>query len=286
MDYLKSRIYSGLLFLQIAVLKSIVSSILRYLGMIALADKTRFYLTKALFYRKNQSFVRRHPGLKFPPEYTVYESYRLDYEAYLLDGQESARWLIKELSGFINLSHRRILDWGCGPARIIRHLPVLLDSPNELFGTDYNENTIEWCRRNIAGVQFSVNAIAPPLHFEAGFFDAVFGISIFTHLTGQRHTEWLDELYRIIKPEGILLITTQGEAFRSILTEKERILFDGGELVERTKVKEGHRLFSAFQPVAFMYTLLTGRWKVLKFTPGVVQHWGAEQDTWILQKQS
>lgn len=254
--------------------------------MIALADKTRFYLTRALSYRKNQRFILGHPELKLPPEYLVYESYRLDYEAYYTDGQESAKWLFQELSPFINLSHCRILDWGCGPARIVRHLPMLLDPGNEVFGTDYNRKTIQWCRRNIPGVQFSVNDLAPPLHFEGASFDVVYGISIFTHLTGQRHIEWLAELYRVLKPGGVLLITTQGEVFKSILTEKEKELFDAGELVERTKVKEGHRLFSAFQPVAFMHSLLGNRWKVLKFTPGQMQQWGAEQDTWILQKVS
>ena len=89
---------------------------------------------------------------------------------------------------------------------------------------------------------------------------------------------------RILKPGGILLLTTQGEAFKQKLTIAEKSTFERGKVVVRDKVREGHRSFSAFQPEAFMQTLFSDAFKVLKFEKGDLFDWGPEQDTWIVQK--
>lgn len=266
-------------------LKSKLSSNLRNWGILMLADKARFIFYKAWRWQKNERFRKQHPGIKLPPPYLVYESYRMDYEAYYQDGLDSAKEIVGELSIFTAFNSLNILDWGCGPARIVRHLPLLLDESNRIYATDYNEQTIQWCRKNIPGVHFYTNAVSPPTVFDDSFFDAIYGISIFTHLSREKHTLWMNELYRVLKPGGLLLITTQGSAFRNILTDTERKHFDEGLSVERAGVKEGHRMFSAFQPEGFMRSLVSGNWNVLKFKEGSVQDWGAEQDTWILKKE-
>lgn len=268
-----------------AFLKSKLSSILRKWRILMLADKTRFYFYKAWHSWKNERFRQQHPGIKLPPPYLVYESYQMDYAAYYQDGIDSAKEILLELSAFTAFNSLNILDWGCGPSRIVRHLPHLLNGSNQIYATDYNKETIQWCRENIPGVHFSTNAVTPPTEYADAFFDVVYGISIFTHLSKENHPKWLNELHRVLKPGGLLLITTQGAAFRNILTEREREQFDEGRVVERAGVKEGHRMFSAFQPETFMRALVAGKWTVLKFKEGSRQDWGMEQDTWILQKE-
>ena len=59
----------------------------------------------------------------------------------------------------MNFNKASILDWGCGPGRIVRHLPSIV-SKAKIFGSDYNEESINWCRENIEDVGFEVNGLA------------------------------------------------------------------------------------------------------------------------------
>ena len=130
-----------------------------------------------------------------------------------------------------------------------------------------------------------MNSIEPPLDYPDNFFDAVYGLSVFTHLSQKNHYAWIKELHRILKPGGVLLITTQGGAFIGKLTAKEKEIFEQGEIVVRGKVKEGHRTYSAFHPETFMLNFFSKYWKHLKFVKGAVEDYGPEQDLWIVQKK-
>ena len=93
------------------------------------------------------------------------------------------------------------------------------------------------------------------------------------------------ELIRILKPGGILLLTTHGKAFMEIMTENEKVRFEQGNLIVRDKAKEGHRVFTAFHPPAYMITLFSTHANIIKHTEGAKRDWGISQDVWILQKK-
>jgi len=246
-------------------------------------DKFYFLFNKIRFNKKNRRFKKEHPLVKLPPDYTMYEAYQLDYENYFNDGNDTAAWIAAQLSDYVSFDDKKILDWGCGPARIVRHLPALLPH-SKIYGSDYNVNTITWCKENIPDIEFITNRLEPPFPVTNDFFDIVYALSVFTHLSKQNHTKWMNELFRMIKPGGIFLITTQGNAFLDKLTKNERQQFLEGEIVIRSDVKEGHRSFSAFQPEKFIQSVISTQWRVLKFVQGTIQNWGPEQDTWILEK--
>lgn len=256
---------------------------IRKAGLIKSFDWLYFQWNRFLYRRKNRLFQKTHPEIILPPPYMLYEAYRLDYEAYYTDGKDTATWIAEQVSGFIQLSEIRILEWGCGPGRIVQHIPIVFQK-SEVFASDYNKQTIEWCNKHINKVSFSVNQLSPPLSYPPEFFDLVYALSVFTHLSEEHHLAWLEELYRVLKINGLLLITTQGNAFLSKLSENEKEKFNKSKAVVRAGVKEGHRSFSAFQPENFMRNLFSGHWKILRFIPGKIQDWGAEQDTWIVQK--
>ena len=184
---------------------------------------------------------------------------------------------------YVSLERIRILDWGCGPGRIIRHLPDLLDKKSEVFGTDYDVKSIEWCRKNLPGIDFQSNVLEAKLNYKDSFFDVIYGISIFTHLSEKMHFEWSLELYRIIKPGGILFITSHGTAFLEKLTETEKSNFLKGELVERGMTVEGHRTYTAYHPIEFIYKLFK-QFKVLEHIETPSNGGKAQQDIWIVQK--
>lgn len=103
--------------------------------------------------------------------------------------------------------HARILDFGCGPGRVISAIKDMHPQA-ELFGSDIDGEAIGWARANLEDVgDFRVNGPAPPLPFADESFDLIYSISIFTHLPEDMQHGMLAELRRILKPGGVLLTT-------------------------------------------------------------------------------
>jgi cyclopropane fatty-acyl-phospholipid synthase-like methyltransferase len=261
-----------------------ITNLLRKLSLLRLAENLRFRWQQWKYSKANKAFRQSHPHEKFPPDYFVYETYRLSLSDYYEDGKATAKEILSTIGNHIDL-HRSgfaILDWGCGPGRITRHLPGLLPAAS-IHGTDYNERYITWCKQHLPGIEFSKNNIHPPLPYADAFFDAIIGISIFTHLSAAGHRAWLEELYRISKPGAIIFLTMQGSAYRGKLLPAEQQQFDRGELVTRENTREGNRLFSAFQPRVFVEHLVAGKFTIIDFIPAPATG-EAGQDVWVLEK--
>jgi SAM-dependent methyltransferase len=102
-----------------------------------------------------------------------------------------------------------VLDWGCGCARVIRHWAPYFERI-EFTGTDIDETMIRWDLDNVAGVRFATNGPLPPLPCDDESFDLVYGASVFTHLDEAMQQQWLAELRRVLRPGGLLLLSTHG----------------------------------------------------------------------------
>jgi SAM-dependent methyltransferase len=90
-----------------------------------------------------------------------------NYDAYLRTGVAHVRFVAETAREYVPESRLRILEWGCGPGRIIRHLPGLLaDRAVTVVGVDFSAESIEWCQRSIPGLTFECNNLQPPLPFE------------------------------------------------------------------------------------------------------------------------
>lgn len=262
--------------------KTRISSAFRRLGLLNAADFLQFLLQSNRLRKKNRAFRKTHPGFAFPPAYLAYESYGMDLELYYQDGPKTAKWLIGHFGRHVSLEAAEVLDWGCGPARVIRHFPALLPAGREFHGSDYNHSTIKWCQEKIPGVAFGLNGLKPPLAYPAGKFRVVYGISVLTHLSGDLQGPWVSEVRRVMRTDGICFLTTHGDCFRDRLSEGERSEYDLGRFVERGKVKNGHRTFTTFHPPAFMERLLkdSGLEK-LEHIPGSLAPGASRQDIWI-----
>ena len=266
-------------------IKSRVSGLLRRAGLLSTAEKARYYWQRWKYKKQNDQFRKENPGFTLPPEFFIYETYRLNYKWYHDEGKNSAEEAIELLSKHIDLkkSNINILDWGCGPGRVTRHFPSLLPDAR-IFGSDYNEKYIEWCKDHLKGITFSLNKIDPPTNYQGDFFDIVIGLSIFTHLSEKGHFDWMNELYRIVKPGGFVLITTQGKIYYSILSTAEKKLFDSNSLVIRKYPDEGNRLYSSFQPIEFIKQLIKEKFNVVEIIPGELNNGEPAQDIWVLKK--
>jgi SAM-dependent methyltransferase len=258
-------------------MKQEAARFLRDMRLLQVSDYFRFLLLKYENRKKNAEFRSRYPEVALPPDYMMYEAFQLDYERYYLNGQRTAEWLVGLVHPHMNMEGASILDWGCGPARVVRHLRNLIPEAT-YYGSDYNPQTIAWCSHTFSDIYFHSNDLMPGLVYEKGMFDLVYAISIFTHLSEEAHHAWLRELCRVLKPGGILMLTLHGAGFREKLTDKEKPQFDSDQLVIRGNVREGHRTFAAFHPEGWVRKWTEGL-DIVQFIPGDE----GTQDTWLFR---
>ena len=174
-----------------------------------------------------------------------------------------------------------ILDWGCGCGRVLRHWSGLAGV--HVFGCDINPKMVEWCRDNLRFAEVAVTDLAPPLPYEDATIDLMYAFSVFTHLAERLQYEWMRECFRVLKPGGLLLMSTMGEYYlsRQRLSEPEREAFRRGELVVLYERSAGTSLCSAYHPPAYVQGRLASDFEVAAFRPSAD---GGPHDIHLLRK--
>jgi SAM-dependent methyltransferase len=258
--------------------------VFRALGLLGVVEKIHYLRVVAKYERQNKAFRLANPEFKVPPQFLAFDAYSApDWDFYKKSGQETAVFLSTIADRFVPAgSSRRILEWGCGPARVIRHIPEAFGATAEVYGSDYNPQTIKWCTESIPEITFVENGLRPPLPFAADFFDFVYSISVFTHLSEAVSHEWMAELSRITHPGSVLVITTNGDSFVSKLLPDEIQSYKDQGIVIRGQVTEGTRIFSSCHSPAYVREKLFKGFEVLEFTPAGFPHTG--QDMWVIRK--
>jgi SAM-dependent methyltransferase len=104
---------------------------------------------------------------------------------------------------------KRILDFGCGAGRTLRHFTDET-AEAEFWGCDIDEASIDWMDEHMCPpFHVFVNGPEPPLDQPDSSFDLIWAISVFTHLSSS-WSRWLVELHRVLKPDALLLVTFMG----------------------------------------------------------------------------
>jgi len=106
----------------------------------------------------------------------------------------------------------RILDFGCGWGRMVRLWLRDLRS-EDVWGADVGRDMLAHCRRDFASGQFELVAATPPTSLPRGSFDLIYAYSVFSHLNEAVANAWVEELAALLRPRGLLLVTTQRRAF-------------------------------------------------------------------------
>jgi SAM-dependent methyltransferase len=148
--------------------------------------------------------------IPIPPEHFRFRvSNSPDVDEFLRVGQRCAYELRSAMSSLgKNLEDcRQVLDFGCGPGRVLRWLA---NTRPYLYGTDVDAETIAWCRHHMPGMTFVTNNTIPPLEFDSSKFDFIYAISVFSHLNEEYAINWLQELRRVAEPDCILAISICG----------------------------------------------------------------------------
>jgi SAM-dependent methyltransferase len=169
------------------------------------------------------------------------------------------------IAGHVPLdSLESVLDFGCGCGRVTRYWS---DFEGAVSGSDVNAKAIDWCRDNLAFATFERNALAPPLDFDEASFDLVYALSVFTHLTAELQVAWRDEMLRVLRPDGLLLVTTHGRSYVPRLDAEERARFERGELVVRWGDVPGTNLCSAYHPEVYLHDTFAQGFTFLELEP-------------------
>ena len=136
----------------------------------------------------------------------------LDKESFLQIGEILAQ-NIRELCAIVDrdiYSFERVLDFGCGPGRVILNFKDVPASC-QIYGTDIDSELIRWCKEYLPHFRWSINGYQPPLPFADNTFDLIYAISVFTHLNEKFQHSWLRELRRVAKPGATIILTVHGE---------------------------------------------------------------------------
>ncbi len=272
-------------------------------------------------HRSNRAFLKRNPGFTAPPKRLSFDAYNhTSLRIYDEEGRIHARLIIDSIEKYLPSDHTnkpgteitketdispvgdrrksrtkipstkfhkrsvRVAEWGCGPARIIRHLTRIDRFDHvSLYGYDYNPKTIAWCRSNLEHINFHECNLNPPLSAASNYFDCIYALSVFTHLSEKMHYEWMDELFRMLRPGGILIFTSHGNNSAKRLLSADRKTYETGKLVVKGGVSEGKKHFLAYHPPTYIKNKLLNGKEILNHLESP-DAYRLGQDVWIVRK--
>jgi SAM-dependent methyltransferase len=189
------------------------------------------------------------------------------------------------------------LDFGCSSGRVVRVLDALYPHV-QWHGCDPNDAAIAWAGENLPGIDFFVNGNAPPLPLADGSLDLAYAISIWSHFEPNLGLRWFEEMHRLIRPGGHLLVTTHGPtAVGYYATLSLRAPHQSDEILGAL-YRRGHWYApefgeqgdwgvvnpdwgTAFLSPEWLLAQLCPRWRLLEFAPGRNQD---NQDVYVLQR--
>jgi SAM-dependent methyltransferase len=138
------------------------------------------------------------------------------YEYYAELGRRAREDILDVLPDGWSFEGKRVLDFGCGAGRTLRHFAEEAEQ-GELWGCDIHPESVEWMQANLSP-PFHVfrNGETPPLDRPDGYFDLIWCVSVFTHLT-DTWSAWLLELRRVLAPDGLLIVTFMGRGMSELI---------------------------------------------------------------------
>ena len=256
--------------MKIGKFRKIAGSMLRAVHLI---HPGRYIYRKLVGYWKNMSWYMRNrsktasDGLLFPPPllcYTVAASY--DPNHFFSSGRIGAEAIAEVLknNGRQIDSFKRILDFGCGCGRITRHWQNLEGA--EIFGTDIHSTLVKWSSANLDFADFSINDPKLPLKYISDSFDLVYAIAVFGHISEELQLHSINELRRVLKPGGLLLITVKGANRIGELAEGNAKEFKSGNLVVVEPENSGSNYCLVYHPHSYVLELTKGM-ELIHFEP-------------------
>lgn len=156
-----------------------------------------------------------------------YSKWAEDYDRQMLDelGYTSPNTIAQMLHRFAADRQSQVFDVGCGTGLTSKLLSEL--GYTKIDGLDLSPEMIEVARQRGIYRKLVVADITVPLAIEDNYYDAVISSGTFTH--GHVGPEPLDELFRILRPGGILACTVHHDLWttRGFANKFEELINQG-----------------------------------------------------------
>ncbi|MDQ3637521.1 MAG: class I SAM-dependent methyltransferase [Actinomycetota bacterium] len=128
-------------------------------------------------------------------------------------GRELSRTIRAVLPQDWSWPGKRVLDFGCGAGRVLRHFLAEAEQA-ELSGCDLDGPSIAWLKSALCPPLHALHSGEwPPLPFADGSLDLIYAMSVYTHLT-DNWSAWMVEHHRMLRPQGLLLASFAGPSMR------------------------------------------------------------------------
>jgi SAM-dependent methyltransferase len=128
---------------------------------------------------------------------------------------------------------RRHLDYGCFDGTFLKSLRGHLGRDVAVVGVDVNEDALGRLARSDGAVSCARIDDRGALPFADRSFDSISCLEVLEHVSASRRRELLHEFWRLLTPDGVLIVSTPGRHMFSV--------FDLGNV--KFRVPALHRLF-------------------------------------------
>jgi SAM-dependent methyltransferase len=153
----------------------------------------------------------------------------------------------------------RVLELGCGGGRLTRHL---VESARTLHGLDIAADMVAYCQRRYPTGTFSQGDMRDLSAFATGDFDAIVaGANVIDVLGDQARASLLDELHRLLSPNGLLIFSSHNLACAPLVVgpthklSKHPVRF-ANRVIRLPRSIANHRRLGALQHFARDYAIL------------------------------
>jgi SAM-dependent methyltransferase len=189
------------------------------------------------------------------------------------------------------------LDFGCSSGRVARVLAAAYPK-TRWCGCDPNAPAITWASATLPGIDFFVNGDIPALPLADASLDLAYAISIWSHFAPELGLSWFEEMRRLIRPGGHLVVTTHGMTSVAYYAQLGLRTPQQSDEIIGTFYRRGWWYApefgeegdwgvvnpdwgTAFVSPEWLMTQLLPRWRVLEFVPGRNQE---NQDLYVLER--
>ena len=267
------------------MIKAQLKQLFYILGISATLDKLLFKVAQIKNKKSNSKYAKANYNISFPPDYYLYETYQLNYQQYIEDGNLSAKEIIEWTIKYISISEINILEWGCGVSRTVRHINKYTSNNAQIFACDINDEMIRWNTKNIENVLFSKINYNPPTTYFSEQFNMIYAISVFTHIDVSQQENWAKEIHRILSKDGVFLFTTHGSKYvKKLLADEQKTLKTTGAFT-KSYFQKGHRMMSTYNVANAYESMLKKYFSILEFYDGEkFPNKIGGQDLWIVKK--
>lgn len=191
-----------------------------------------------------------------------------------------------------------VLDFGCSSGRVLRTIAAYRPDL-ECLGCDPNGPAIRWAQENLPMATFFESPTSPPLDLGDGSVDTVYAISIWSHFAEDAALRWLEEMRRIIRPGGALLITTHGFDTMAEFLRRDAMTRESAARIARGLVAGEHVYLDVFGEegdwgvkdpewgngyftLDWLAARVTPEWSIRRFEPGALD---GVQDIVVLERR-